>query len=186
MCAYREYWAAVDEVAEVDKVRKQKLRETKFKRVRGAGKTVSPTLSIAQSRRDSTILNNATMASAVKNTRSIDSSEKWDKRHLVLIFCVWKVLLLLLSAFTPGPGYDTSGFVLYDSSIDRYDHFASISRGDRLTINLLRWDAIYFVKAAERGHIFEQEWAFSWANSHLLRAVEQCETLCHPYDPALT
>lgn len=126
------------------------------------------------------------MASAVKNIRSLDLSEKWRKQHLVLIFCAWKALLLLLSAFTPGPGYDTSGFVLYDSSIHRHDRFDTISRGDRLSINLLRWDAIYFVKAAERGHIFEQEWAFSWANSHLLRAVEQCETPGCPYDPVLT
>jgi hypothetical protein len=31
ICAYRMSWAAVDEVAEVDKVRKEKLRGTKFK-----------------------------------------------------------------------------------------------------------------------------------------------------------
>jgi phosphatidylinositol glycan class V len=96
-------------------------------------------------------------------------------KQLVLIFCAWKALLLLLAAFCPGPGYDTSGLILLDASLHRHTNFNSLTRYDRLTLNLLRWDALYFVKAAERGQVHEQAWAFSWAYSHLLRLTGQSE-----------
>ncbi|KAF1845452.1 glycosyltransferase family 76 protein [Cucurbitaria berberidis CBS 394.84] len=94
-------------------------------------------------------------------------------RQLALIFCSWKALLLLLAAFCPGPGYDTSALVLFNPSTHRHDNLDDLSRQDRLTINLFRWDAFYFVKSAERGHTFEQDWAFSWAYSQLLKLTAQ-------------
>jgi hypothetical protein len=94
-------------------------------------------------------------------------------RQLVLIFFLWKTMLLGLAAFCPGPGYDTSALMLMDPSINRHTNFSSLSRGDRLTLNLFRWDALYTVKAAERGKLHEQEWAFSWAYSRLLGSVGQ-------------
>lgn len=155
--------------------------------MRGVGRTVSPTLRNGPiATRPSPTSSNTIMASVGDNISTADLFEKWRKRHLIFVFCAWKGLLLLLSAFCPGPGYDTSGLVLSNPSARRHDELNDASRTDRLTINLLRWDAIYFVKAAERGHIFEQEWAFSWANSHLLRAIEQCEPFCHPSKPVLT
>ncbi|UPX15343.1 ER membrane glycoprotein subunit of the GPI transamidase complex-like protein [Ascochyta rabiei] len=89
-------------------------------------------------------------------------------RRLVLVFCTWKTLLFLLTAFCPGPGYDTSALILTDASTHRYANLESSSRLDHLVLNLFRWDALYFVKAAERGLMFEQQWAFSPAFSQLL------------------
>jgi len=96
-------------------------------------------------------------------------------RRLLLIFLAWKTVLLLLAAFCPGPGYDTSGLILFNASTHRHVEFLSSSRLDRLTLNLFRWDALYFVKAAQRGYVHEQEWAFSWAYSHILNTVGQCK-----------
>lgn len=98
------------------------------------------------------------------------------KGHLklsVVCFAAWKILLLALAAFCPGPGYDTSSLILVDPSTNRHNNFTNLSRLDRLTLNLFRWDALYTVKAAERGKLHEQEWAFSWAYSRVLGFVGQ-------------
>lgn len=97
-------------------------------------------------------------------------------KYLLQIFCAWKLLLLVLATFCPGPGYDTSALILLDNSARRHDNFEQLSWTNQLVLNSFRWDAIYFVKAAERNKIHEQEWAFSWAYSHLLRVTAQCET----------
>lgn len=91
------------------------------------------------------------------------------------MFCAWKALLFCLTAFCPGPGYDTSGLILTDSSTNRYANVGSSSRFNNFVLNLSRWDALYFVKAAERGLVFEQEWAFSPAFSKLLSVMGRCE-----------
>lgn len=103
------------------------------------------------------------------------TAEAADRRQLVLVFFAWKTLLFLLTAFCPGPGYDTSGFILTDASTSRYANLKSASRFDHLVLNLFRWDALYFVKAAERGLVFEQEWAFSPVFSQLLSVTGRCE-----------
>jgi phosphatidylinositol glycan class V len=36
---------------------------------------------------------------------------------------------------------------------------------------LTRWDAIYFFKAAHRGYLFEQEWAFGWGFTRVIAIV---------------
>lgn len=95
--------------------------------------------------------------------------------HLIVVFGIWKLTLLTLAAFCPGPGYDTSALILIDPSVDRHQNFSGLSRHDRLTLNLFRWDAVYLVQAAERGKIHEQEWAFSLAYSWLLRFVGRCK-----------
>ncbi|CBX94368.1 similar to GPI mannosyltransferase 2 [Plenodomus lingam JN3] len=94
-------------------------------------------------------------------------------RRLVGFFCLWKALLLGLAAFCPGPGYDTSAYILFDSSTTRHLNLANLSHADQLVLNLFRWDALYFVDAADHGQVHEQQWAFSWAYSHLLRVVGQ-------------
>ncbi|EMD68000.1 hypothetical protein GGP41_001574 [Bipolaris sorokiniana] len=88
--------------------------------------------------------------------------------RLVSLFCLWKSILLTLAAFCPGPGYDTSGLILLDTSVQRHDHFNVSTRFERFVLNLLRWDALYFVKSADRGLIHEQAWAFSGVYSRLL------------------
>lgn len=95
-----------------------------------------------------------------------------------MIFGAWKALLFCLTAFCPGPGYDTSGLILADPSPNRYANLESLSRFEHLVLNLFRWDALYFVKTAERGLLFEQEWAFSPAFSKVLRVMGRCETPC--------
>lgn len=72
---------------------------------------------------------------------------------LTAIFVVWKRLLLLVALSTPGKGYDTSTTLL-----------PSLSK-------LVRWDAIYYVQIARRGHLFEQEWAFGKGLSTLTSSV---------------
>lgn len=106
---------------------------------------------------------------------AINLDAKGRNAQLVAIFCLWKALLLSLAAFCPGPGYDTSGLILLDTSARRHVKLDVTSRYERFVLNLLRWDALYFVKAAERGHVHEQAWAFSGAYSYLLRLTGQCE-----------
>ncbi|KAH7396581.1 GPI mannosyltransferase 2 [Phaeosphaeria sp. MPI-PUGE-AT-0046c] len=98
---------------------------------------------------------------------------KGHLKSLVAIFAAWKLLLLALAALCPGPGYDTSALILVDTSTARHQNFTKFSPFDRLTLNLFRWDALYTVKAAERGKLHEQEWAFSWAYSQVLGLVGQ-------------
>ncbi|KAH7383226.1 GPI mannosyltransferase 2 [Pyrenochaeta sp. MPI-SDFR-AT-0127] len=105
---------------------------------------------------------------ALEKTKNVGFSEISYVKQLVLIFCAWKSLLLLLAAFCPGPGYDTSALISIDKSSHRHQNIDTFPRHDRLTLNLFRWDAFYFVTAAERGHVYEQEWAFSWTYAHFL------------------
>ncbi|KAF2116055.1 GPI mannosyltransferase 2 [Lophiotrema nucula] len=88
--------------------------------------------------------------------------------RLIAVFLSWKIILILFAAFSPGPGYDTSSLILLAPSKDRNVHYQSLTSVDRLLLKLFRWDALYFVKAAERGYVHEQEWAFSWAYSRIL------------------
>lgn len=81
-----------------------------------------------------------------------------DIRSLLLVYAGWKSLLFIGIAFSPGPGYDTSTQIL----------LPSVSASDPLPIRvishvltrLVRWDALYFVKVANRGYLYEQEWAW--------------------------
>ncbi|EUC45859.1 glycosyltransferase family 76 protein [Bipolaris oryzae ATCC 44560] len=99
------------------------------------------------------------------------SSGQRSISRLVSLFCLWKGILLTLAAFCPGPGYDTSGLILLDASVQRHGHFNVSTRFERFVLNLVRWDALYFVKSAERGLIHEQAWAFSGVYSRLLSIV---------------
>ena len=108
---------------------------------------------------------------------AIDSLRPGELRRLVFVFVAWKTLLVSLTAVCPGPGYDTSGLILFGGSKHRHIDFLSLSLLDRTALKFLRWDAHYFVVAAQRGHVYEQEWAFSWAYSNLLRASKNCKVL---------
>jgi hypothetical protein len=92
-------------------------------------------------------------------------------RVLTLYFVAWKLLLLLVVFCAPGPGYDTSTTLL---GLEHVPTNTSNEKGNIAGIpepraifplllqKLVRWDAIYFVKIAERGYLFEQEWAFGY------------------------
>ena len=87
---------------------------------------------------------------------------------LAQAFFAWKAVLLVFAVLAPGPGYDTSALIALNPGHLRHTELTSWSTLDRLSLNLFRWDSLYFVKSAQRGYIFEQEWAFSWAYSMII------------------
>lgn len=71
---------------------------------------------------------------------------------LTAAFVSWKAVLVAIAAGSRvGPTYDTSSSLLVPDS------------QPTLLTRLSSWDAIYFLRAAERGYLFEQEWAFGSA-----------------------
>lgn len=74
---------------------------------------------------------------------------------ILVLFFSWKFILISLALLTPSPSYDTSTSLILQAG----SKWALV---ERLCEKLTRWDAIYFVKAAERGYVNEQEWAFGW------------------------
>ncbi|KAK7703677.1 ER membrane glycoprotein subunit of the GPI transamidase complex-like protein [Diaporthe eres] len=71
---------------------------------------------------------------------------------LTATFLSWKAVLFAIAAGSRvGPTYDTSSSLLVPGS------------PSTLLTRLSSWDAIYFLKAAQRGYLFEQEWAFGSA-----------------------
>ncbi|KIW02159.1 uncharacterized protein PV09_06643 [Verruconis gallopava] len=104
--------------------------------------------------------------------------DKAPRTLLVACFLAWKALLLTIAIISPQPGYDTSTRLLFKghgirnvevSSPDVYSppgtHAPAQGLPDlvmRLLLALTRWDTIYFASIAERGYVYEQEWAFGW------------------------
>lgn len=76
--------------------------------------------------------------------------------RLSLCFWAWKAFLLLIAMTSPGPGYDTSTTLM---ALDKPDDRISVVLG-RMIRSLVRWDSIYFTNMAQRGHLYEQDWAF--------------------------
>lgn len=94
-------------------------------------------------------------------TRAIDA----PYGAIATAFLVWKAILLVIAASSPGLGYDTSSsLLLSDNAVD--GGLPPILR--HMIGKLTRWDAIYFVKVANRGYLFEQEWAFGWGFTRLI------------------
>lgn len=84
-------------------------------------------------------------------------------RTLVFLFLVWKILLLFIAAASPGRGYDTSASLNEPNRHSLENPAGALPAPLRYLLEkLMRWDAIYFVKIANRGYLFEQEWAFGW------------------------
>lgn len=79
-------------------------------------------------------------------------------KALTLSFVVWKFLLLVIIVCSPGPGYDTSTTLLRPEWPEQTNLRSSLLR-------FVRWDSIYFVRIAERGYEFEQEWAFGYGRT---------------------
>ncbi|KAL1902120.1 ER membrane glycoprotein subunit of the GPI transamidase complex-like protein [Ceratocystis pirilliformis] len=114
---------------------------------------------------------------------------------LGFIFTLWKTLLLLIAFGSAiGPSYDTSTEILFDSAAANhvpendgdaplhstiallFDSKPSLFR--TLVIRLTRWDALYFVKAAQRGRLYEQEWAFGIGQPALVSTLLQgCKSI---------
>lgn len=102
------------------------------------------------------------------------SGESYSIRRLATLFAAWKCLVISLAFASPGPGYDTSTGILFDQYAS-----ASVSKTwlarilDHLTLRLTRWDGLYFAVNAERGHVNEQDWAFSWALARFTDAAAE-------------
>jgi phosphatidylinositol glycan class V len=47
------------------------------------------------------------------------------------------------------------------------NHVVSLLRF--LSTKLTRWDAIYFTKIASRDYLYEQDWAFGWGFTRLIK-----------------
>jgi hypothetical protein len=123
----------------------------------------------------------STRTSAPSRYLGLEAQTLQTTLRLVLMFTAWKTLLLVIAFASPGPAYDTSSELLpfFERKHALKDDRASSSTLQwiihRLSLRLTRWDAVYFTAAADRGHIFEQEWAFSpflaTLNSRLTRCA---------------
>lgn len=107
----------------------------------------------------------------IMTSSAFTTFHKQQLQRVLLVFVCWKAVIFSIVAFCPAPGYDTSGLILLNedgTSLNTSIH-------DQIALKLLRWDALYFAKAAQRGYIYEQEWAFSKYCSGLFGALVECE-----------
>lgn len=81
---------------------------------------------------------------------------------LIAFFLGWKALLLAIAAGSAAvsPPYDTSAGINLLLSADGSGALTASTNQSALLARLTSWDAVYYVKAATRGYLFEQEWAF--------------------------
>jgi GPI mannosyltransferase 2 len=98
--------------------------------------------------------------------------ERTSLARLKRFFLLFKCLLLLAALASPGPGYDTSTDMLFARARSASETDSGFSRAvDYALLRLTRWDAVYFASSSARGHLYEQEWAFSWVLSKVTSAV---------------
>ncbi|THV89777.1 mannosyltransferase, partial [Aureobasidium pullulans] len=97
-----------------------------------------------------------------------------DIRALACLFVFWKLLLLCIAYASPGPGYDTStNLLLLRAQSAQSENTLLAHLAKRLVSKLVRWDALYFISVAQRGYLFEQEWAWGWGHTRLLGLVSK-------------
>ena len=92
---------------------------------------------------------------------------------LTLLFAFWKTILILIALASPGPGYDTSTSLLLPTKPT--SHAAGSAQVAFGVSKFVRWDAIYYTQIAQRGHIFEQEWAFGRGLSSDLLSISRSQ-----------
>ena len=110
------------------------------------------------------------------------------KTSLTVCFAQWKLFLLGIAFFSPGSGYDTSTRLLHGNRTPTEDDPLGSWRHVSLLEKLVRWDAIYFTKVAQRGYQWEQEWAFGWGFTNLIGSVSsgQSSDKVHSIDLTLS
>ncbi|KAH6842960.1 GPI mannosyltransferase 2 [Chaetomium sp. MPI-CAGE-AT-0009] len=100
-------------------------------------------------------------------------------RTLLTSFAAWKLFLfvIVLGSSLVGDAYDTSAGLLLQGRANGDATGRPAGLGATLIARLSSWDAIYYVSAARRGYLFEQEWAFGaglpFVVRMLLRGLEQ-------------
>lgn len=100
--------------------------------------------------------------------------------NLTLLLILSKVVYIFLACCAPGPGYDTSTQLTFELFGDGIGSPAAVTQSWplKLASKLVRWDGIYFVSAAARGQVNEQEWAFGWGFSKLIAILTRCKHCC--------
>lgn len=91
-------------------------------------------------------------------------------RTLLLTYLLARTAYFLIALLTPSPSYDSSTSLILPSR-DGQGGGVWWRLLTALSERLTRWDAIYFVKIAERGYANEQEWAFGYGMTALMRVV---------------
>ncbi|KAI4604282.1 ER membrane glycoprotein subunit of the GPI transamidase complex-like protein [Pestalotiopsis sp. 9143b] len=85
---------------------------------------------------------------------------------LITVFVAWKSFLLLVAiGSSVGGAYDTSTTLIQPQVSSFNESVLDIST------KLTRWDAIYFIQAARRGYVYEQEWAFGMGLPTVISAI---------------
>ncbi|KAH6640619.1 GPI mannosyltransferase 2 [Chaetomium tenue] len=94
-------------------------------------------------------------------------------RTLVTSFAAWKLFLfaIVLGSTLVGDAYDTSGGLLLQGPANGDAATRPAGLGTTLIARLTSWDAIYYVSAARRGYLFEQEWAFGAGLPFVVRTL---------------
>ncbi|KAI5248274.1 mannosyltransferase [Aureobasidium subglaciale] len=106
--------------------------------------------------------------------RSRSSLMLADIKVLAGLFVAWKLLLLCVAYASPGPGYDTSTTLLLLRAQSAQSESTLLEDlAKRLASKLVRWDALYFVSVAQRGYVFEQEWAWGWGYTKFVGLVSK-------------
>lgn len=107
---------------------------------------------------------------AVRNQASpAYGATAYHLKALLAVFCAWKSLLLAVACASPGPGYDTSTQLLLRS----YPKGGTLATRFLVYMSskLVRWDAVYYIRVAQRDYLFEQEWAFGWGFTRVVSFV---------------
>lgn len=93
--------------------------------------------------------------------------------RILTLFLFWKLLLLLLAASSPGPGYDTSATLLLPE-LDEQRYPSPPSKASARVLNrLVRWDSLHFIGVAQHGERYEQDRAWGWLYTTILKASAQ-------------
>lgn len=104
-----------------------------------------------------------------KSSEVITLDQRSHVTALITFFIVWKFLLLCIACVSPGSGYDTSTELLLPS-VSQHDSI-SAKILTYVSSKLVRWDALYFIRVAQRGYLFEQEWAWGWGFTKFISGV---------------
>lgn len=96
----------------------------------------------------------------------IPHHESRPLQSLITVFAAWKGFLLAIALGTAvSDDYDTSTSLFFEHL------YGSSANASALATKLTRWDALYFMKAARDGYVYEQQWAFGAALPVSVRGI---------------